>query len=48
MHVTAPLDIKSYAGTIPMQASGLILGLRPGNKRRRYKATPSLIGSAQI
>ena len=26
---------------------GLILGLRPANERRRYKVTPSLIGSAQ-
>ena len=27
--------------------SGLILGLRPANERRRYKVTPSLIGQAQ-
>ena len=27
--------------------SGLILGLRPTNERRRYKVTPSLIGWAQ-
>ena len=27
--------------------SGLILGLRPGNERRRYFVTPSLIGWAQ-
>ena len=27
--------------------SGLILGLRPGNERRRYKVRPSLIGWAQ-
>ena len=27
--------------------SGLILGLRPVNERRRYKVTPSLIGWAQ-
>ena len=27
--------------------SGLILGLHPGNERRRYKVTPSLIGWAQ-
>ena len=27
--------------------SGLILGLRPANERRRYKVTPSLIGWAQ-
>ena len=27
--------------------SGLILGLRPANERRRYEVTPSLIGWAQ-
>ena len=27
--------------------AGLILSLRPPNKRRRYKVTPSLIGWAQ-
>ena len=27
--------------------TGLILGLRPANQRRRYKVTPSLIGWAQ-
>ena len=27
--------------------SGLILGLHPANERRRYKVTPSLIGSVQ-
>ena len=27
--------------------SGMILGLRPANERRRYKITPSLIGGAQ-
>ena len=27
--------------------SGLILGLHPANKKRRYKVTPSLIGWAQ-
>ena len=27
--------------------TGLILGLHPGNERRRYKVTPSLIGWAQ-
>ena len=27
--------------------TGLILGLRPANERRRYKVTPSLIGWAQ-
>ena len=28
--------------------SGLILGLRPANERRRYKVTPSLTGWAQV
>ena len=32
---------------IPFQLTGLILGLRPANERRRYKVTPSLIGWAQ-
>ena len=32
----------------PMAESGLILGFRPANERRRYKVTPSLIGWAQI
>ena len=27
--------------------TGVILGLRPANERRRYKVTPSLIGRAQ-
>ena len=27
--------------------SGMILGLRPANERRRYKVTPSLISQAQ-
>ena len=27
--------------------TGLILGLRPSNERRRYKVTPSFIGWAQ-
>ena len=30
-----------------LDISGLILGLRPANERRRYKVTPSLIGWAQ-
>ena len=29
------------------QLSGLILGLRSANERRRYKVKPSLIGWAQ-
>ena len=28
-------------------ATGLILGLRPANERRRYRVTPSHIGSVQ-
>ena len=32
---------------IIQQTTGLILGLRPANERRRYKVTPSLIGWAQ-
>ena len=31
----------------PMPFPGLILGLHPANKRRRYKLTPSLIGWVQ-
>ena len=30
-----------------MLNTGLIVGLRPANERRRYKVTPSLIGWAQ-
>ena len=40
-----------YARTILMSEqhviSGLILGLRPANERRRYKVTSSLIGWAK-
>ena len=32
---------------VEMVPTGLILGLRPANGRRRYKVTPSLIGLAQ-
>ena len=32
---------------IDYYVTGLILGLRPANGRRRYKVTPSLIGWAQ-
>ena len=39
---TSLIAITLLAGT------GLILGLRPGNKRRHYKVTPSLNGWAQI
>ena len=37
------MDISNYV----LLNTGLILGLRPSNERRRYKVTPSLIGSAQ-
>ena len=30
-----------------LMITGLLLGLRPANERRRYKVTPSLIGCAQ-
>ena len=39
------------AGTVAMvltMLTGLILGLRQVNERRRYFVTPSLIGWAQI
>ena len=35
--------VKCWCGCI----TGLVLGLRPANERRRYKVTPSLIGWAQ-
>ena len=34
----------SYGNAV---GTGMILGLRPANERRRYKVTPSLIGWAQ-
>ena len=40
------LHMSSVTQKLILQ-SGLIPGLRPANKRRRYKVTPSLIGSAQ-
>ena len=33
--------------SIKFEITGLILGLRPANERRRYKVTPSLIGWTQ-
>ena len=39
-------QVKIKVSDAPCQ-SGLILGLRPTNERRRYKVTPSLIGWAQ-
>ena len=40
--------IPSILAALPMpQYTGLILGLRPANERRRYQVTPSLIGWAQ-
>ena len=41
----------SHTVTLPLQTwlddSGLILGLRPANERRRYKVMPSFIGWAE-
>ena len=37
--------LQCFVGFLP--CSGLILGLRPANERRRYKVTLSLIGWAQ-
>ena len=37
----------AHVTTMNVMLSGLILGLRPANKRRRYIATTSLIGWAQ-
>ena len=37
----------SWEQSVGLVATGLILGLRPANERRRYKVTPSLIGWAQ-
>ena len=39
-------DVETFV-TKSYVTSGLILGLRPVNERRRYKVTPSLIGCAQ-
>ena len=36
---------RASAAMILNTDSGLILGLRPANERRRYKVTPSLIHS---
>ena len=36
-----------WQGPTWIMGSGLILGLRPANERRRYKVTPSLIGREQ-
>ena len=38
---------KSSSSAITFSRTGLVLGLRPANERRRYKVTPSLIGWAQ-
>ena len=41
-------DEPSYStGAVNVPDTGLILGLRPANERRRYKVTPSLNGLAQ-
>ena len=39
--------IHLQRGDNPSMATGLILGLRPANERRRYKVTPSVIGWVQ-
>ena len=39
--------ISDVIALITTSLSGLILGLRPANERRRYKVTPSLIGWVQ-
>ena len=38
---------NTEASAMVYPVTGLILGLRPANERRRYKVTPSLIGWAQ-
>ena len=40
-------QVSEWWEVILVYHSGLILGLRQTNKRRRYKVTPSLIGWAQ-
>ena len=43
-----PSNMYTYVTvSFPMIYSGLILGLRPANERRRCKVSPSLIGWAQ-
>ena len=41
------LLLTYYGLYIHLPHTGMILSLRPANKRRRYKVTPSLIGLAQ-
>ena len=44
------LNIKMiiyYSACGDWRQTGLILGLHPGNERRRYNVTPSLIGWGQ-
>ena len=43
-----PLLVQAMTCVLSNHLSGLILGLRPANKRRRYIVTMSLIGWAQI
>ena len=43
----ANIERQSYFELNKDTLSGLILGLRSANERRRYKVTPSLIGNAQ-
>ena len=43
------IDLTSKQGTLltAIATLGLILGLHPGNEKRRYEVTPSVIGWAQ-
>ena len=41
------LSLACFQSEASTEQSELILGLRPANKRRRYKVTPSIIGCAQ-
>ena len=45
--VDVELRAASHTPQLIVGNTGLILGLRPANGRRRYKVTPSLIGWAQ-
>ena len=43
MGLDSPSQMRQYG----LSGTGLILGLRPADERRRYKVTPFLIGWAQ-
>ena len=45
-HCRTQYDLAKWCKLSLQAISGLILGLLPGNEKRRYKVTPSLIGSA--